>query len=392
MLPTGISTRKNGRLFAWRYLISVDSEGDISRLSDYVSTRIRLAFAEGLQFQLVSTRDFRRPGFVVTAGQFSENDDLRKRILDELKACVYVFGAVRLEGNSRAVCRIHLWGMAPPFEYWYEMETVSFENPPPWKLTLSESGEQFLNHVLLEGAKGVAREVAREDMGRVTFLTQPICDDLNLSWQMKDGMVYDLRKKSYIGTLRDRTGQVLQSRMKNLQSLKEMSYVIKDCSLIVKSGKEDAYNLQPYVLSEKSDYFFVPVQNTAESTGLRFQFIWGKRGASRQPSNLETGKGWKLYKAVEDYEIVMPVGTHIATATLTPVAESQYGSKQPRSRYVTRFKFWVDPGPNIYVVNYGYRQDRPEIFVRRLEIDNGRDMKVRSILKIDRSYRIYGEE
>jgi hypothetical protein len=88
----------------------------------------------------------------------------------------------------------------------------------------------------------------------------------------------------------------------------------------------------------------------------------------------------------------MPVGTHTATATFEPIAESEYGTKKPRSEYVSRFKFSVRPGLNIYVINYVYRRDQPEIFVRRLEIEGSRDEPVKGIKKITEIYRVYGGE
>ena len=74
------------------------------------------------------------------------------------------------------------------------------------------------------------------------------------------------------------------------------------------------------------------------------------------------------------------------------MSESQYGSKRPRSDYVTRFKFSVTPGLNVYVINYVYRRDRPEIFVRRLEIEAIKDVPIRSIKKITEVYRVYGND
>ena len=368
-----------------------DPEGNITAGSRYVSNRIRVAFAEGLQFELLTTGDFEKQGFVITAQAFSENRELKEQVLDQLKADVYVFGTVAVEGNLNAVCEINVWGVKPPYDQWLKIEPIKFENPVPWKLGFSPSGMQFFTHVLREGAEGLINEIKRENLGRVIFLSQPICDDLSLSWQIRaDGLVYDMRKESKVGSLRNRTGQVLQSRVKSDETLKELSYIIKDATLVLKEQGGMAYKFEPYVLPEKSDYYFLPFSD--DQTGLRFQYIWGKPGLSKRVSTLETGKGWKLHLALEDYESIVPVGTHIATATLSPMAESQYGSKRPRSDYVTRFKFFVSPGLNIYVINYVYRRDRPEIFVRRLDIEGIRDAPIRSIKRITEVYRVYGSD
>ena len=368
-----------------------DSEGNITAGSRYVSTGIRLAFAQGLQFELLTAGDFEKQGLVVTAKGFAENRDVREQILDQLKAHAYIFGTVAVEGNSNAACEINIWGVKPPYDQWYRIEPVKFENPSPWKLGFSPSGTQFFTHVMLEGAEGLIEEIKRENLGRVIFLSQPICDDLSLSWQIRaDGMVYDMRKESRAGSLRNRTGQVLQSRVKSGETLKELSYIVQDATFIIKEQGGMGNKFEPYVLPEKSDYYFLPFSD--DETGLRFQYIWGKPGLSKRVSPHETGKGWKLHLALEDYENILPVGTHIATATLSPMAESQYGSKRPRSDYVTRFKFSVAPGLNIYVINYVYRRDRPEIFVRRLEIDATRDVPIRSIKKITEVYKVYGSD
>ena len=368
-----------------------DPAGNITAGARYVSTRLRLAFAEGLQFELLATGDFEKQGFVITAKGFSENRDVREQILDQLKADAYIFGSVAVEGGSNAACGINVWGVKPPYDQWLQIEPIEFENPAPWKLAFSPSGIQFFDHVILEGAEDLIKDIQRENLGKVIFLSQPICDDLSLSWQIRaDGMVYDMRKESKAGSLRNRTGQVLQSRVKSGETLKELSYIIKDATFVVKEQSGMTTTFEPYVLPEKSDYYFLPFSD--DETGLRFQYIWGKPGLSKRASTHETGKGWKLNLALEDYENIMPVGTHIATATLSPMAESQYGSKRPRSDYVTRFKFFVEPGLNIYVINYVYRRDRPEIFVRRLEVDAVRDVPIRSIKKITEVYRVYGSD
>jgi len=188
-------------------------------------------------------------------------------------------------------------------------------------------------------------------------------------------MVYDVRQDVDTGTLRSRTGQVMQSRVKSAQTLKELSYIIKNFSLVIKETAGDAYRLQSYIIPEKSGFYFVPYR--PEGTGLRFTYLWSKRGRSKNPSPHETGKGWKLYVADQDFKNIMPVGTHTATATFEPIAESEYGTKKPRAEYVSRFKFSVKPGLNIYVINYVYRRDQPEIFVRRLEIEGSRDEPVK---------------
>ena len=366
-----------------------DPEGNITTGSRYVTTRVRLAFAKGTQFELITARNFEKRGVVITPKAFSENSDLREHVLEQLKADAYIFGTFTVLDSREAQCNVNIWGLAPPFDSWYRIKPIEFENPVPWKIALTPSGALFFSTVLQEGAQGIIDEVKQKNLGKVIFLSQPICDDLSLSWQIRsDGMVYDLRKESKMGSLRNRTGQVLQSRVKNDETLKELSYIVQEATLVIKEQGGEAYRFEPYVLPEESDYYFIPFSD--DETGLRFQYLWGKPGLSKRMSDRDAGKGWKLHLALDDYENVMAVGTHVATATLSPMAESQYGSKRPRSDYVTRFKFSVFPGLNIYVVNYVYRRDRPEIFVRRLDVDATKDVPIRSIKKITEVFRVYG--
>ena len=364
-------------------------EGNITTGSRYVTTRVRLAFAKGTQFELLTVRNFEKRGVVITPKAFSEDSDLREHVLEQLKADAYIFGTFTVQDSQEAQCDVNIWGLAPPFDSWYQIKPIEFENPLPWKIALTPSGALFFKTVLQEGAQGITDEVKRQNLGKVIFLSQPICDDLNLSWQIRrDRMIYDLRKESKMGSLRNRTGQVLQSRVKSAEAYKEFSYVIKDATFLVKEQGGTVHIFEPYVLPESSDYYFLPFSDGG--LGLRFQYIWGKPGLSKRLSTQGTGKGWKLHQALDDYENVMAVGTHVATATFSPIAESMYGSKRPRSKYVSRFKFSVSPGLNVYVINYVYRQDRPEIFIRRFEIEATQNVPIKSIKKITEVYRVYG--
>ncbi len=379
-----------------------DPSGDITVGSRYITNRVRLAFGNSPQFDLLLPQGFLKTDFLIDAVAFAKNDHLRERVVGEMKADVYVFGKIDTSEGTSVACQVDLWGIKPPFDDFSHIGSLrdlkekekaieeDILSPLPWRVNFSSSGLDFFTHVLVRkaGETGIG---ARANLGEVIFLSQPMCDDLNLSWQIRaDGMVYDVRKESDAGSLRSRTGQIMQSRVKGVQALKELSYVIKNVSLVVKETGGTARSLGAYILPKRSDFYFVPYQKGG--TGLRFMYLWSDRGRSKNPSAHETGKGWKFYVAEQDYRNIMPVGTHRATATLDPIAESEYGSKKPRSEYVSRFKFDVRPGLNIYVINYVYRRDQPEIFVRRLEITGSKDESIRAIKKITEVYRVYGGE
>jgi hypothetical protein len=375
--------------------------GDVTVGSRYVCNRTRLAFGNSPQFDLLLPHALSDTGRLFTAEEFERDDPLRERVVGEMKADVYIFGRIDASDGTNVACRVELWGVRPPFDDFSnignlrevkEKERAVQEDilsPLPWRATFSASGLDFFTHVLIE-APAETEGVERRNLGEVIFLSQPMCDDLNLSWQVKsDGLVYDARKESEAGSLRSRTGQIMQSRVKSIEALKELSYIIKNVGFVVKETGGPAHPFEFYILPKKSDFYFVPY-GEGES-GLRFMYVWAKRGLSKNPSSHESGKGWKLNVAEQDYRNIMPLGNHMATATLEPIAESEYGSKKPRSEYVSRFKFDVLPGLNIYVINYVFRRDRPEIFVRRLEIEGTRDEPVRAVKRITEVYRVYGE-
>lgn len=379
-----------------------DQTGDVTVGSRYISNRIRLAFGSSPQFEILQYGDVETPSGLIQGEEFAANEQLRERIIGQMKADVYVFGMLDMSEGTTVACKVDLWGIKPPFDDFSKIASLkeleekekavdeTVLSPLPWKVTLTPSGLDFFNDVVMRKIS-MAEKAERTNLGEVVFLTQPMCDDLDLSWQVKgDGMVYDVRKESQEGTLRDNTGQVMQSRIKSLEALKELSFVIKNFGLVIRETSTPARQLQAYTVPKRSDFYYIPYGEG--EVGLRFMYIWADRGLSRKPSLRETGKGWKLYVAEKDYRNILPVGTHMATATLEPIAESEYGTKKPRSEYVSRFKFAVRPGLNIYVINYVYRMDRPKIFVSRLEIEGVKDRPGGTINKITEVYRVYGED
>jgi len=372
-----------------------DQEGNITVGSRYISNRIRLAFGSHNQFELVPVQEFIE-GMALSADKFDQSHMLRERMADEVGADVYFLGTINTVSLADLRCRISLWGTVPPHYNKWELEPFDRDIqdggkdvPDQWKVNLTKSGFDFFTRIVIPGEKEIMAFQKEQNLAKVIFLSQPLCDDLNPTWQIKgDGLVYDMRKEENAGALRNRTGQVMQSRVKSPDTLKELSYIIKESSLVIKTSADSAYPLEPYVLQKSSDYYFIPFEKG--DTGLRFMYLWNRPGKSKRLSLLETGMGWKLHTADQDWPIMMSVGLHVATATLMPMAESDYGTKRPRAEFVTRFKFSVKPGLNIYVVNYVYRRDIPQIFVRRVEIEGSKDDPVKGIRKITEVFKVFG--
>ena len=373
-----------------------DEKGNITVGSKYVSTRMRLAFGRSPQFNLLPLSEFEK-SFIIDANTFNNDNQVRKKVVSDMKSDLYIFGKIRTADRSHLICHCVLWGVAPHSEDHKKLGLLIDRLELPWKLRLTRSGLSFFMQVLREREKA-SDEVSRSKiLAEVVFLTQPMCDDLNTSWKVKaDGMVYDMRKDTEPkSSLRYRGGQVMESRMKDPEALKGLSYVIKSFDLVIKEDRGKAIDLETYIVPPQSDYFFVPYRKGENESGLRFRYIWSNAGRSAKPAPWDAEKGWKFNMAgadLSDWSIKMPLGEHIGTATLKPVSETTYGTKRPQSDYIIRFKFLVRPGLNTYVVNYVYRRNRPEIFVRRLELDGAEDKSAGGIKKVIEVYKVYGLE
>jgi hypothetical protein len=370
----------------------IDQGGNISVGSRYISDLFRLAFGRNPQFHLVPLQKLGNNPHI-NAISFSKNGRLKERLINELKSDAYLFGQIQTSDRSQFVCQVSLWGIREPSEGFAGVEPIPLKEPELlWRPSLTNSGFDFFTQVVM-GPEQIkdGPQAQGINLADVMFLTQPMCDDLNQAWQVKaDGMIYDKRQEKDEGSLHNRAGQVMQSRVKSPEALKELSYVIKNFGLVVRENSGDAFELESYVIPRESNYYFIPYRREKEELGLRFMYLWNIRGRSSRPSTWETGKGWKFYMAEADWSLKLPVGIHTATATLEPVAESEYGTKRPKAEYVRKFKFSVSPGLNVYAINYVYRRDRPEIFIRRLDFSKPEDERGRGILRIREIYKVYG--
>lgn len=374
-----------------------DREGNITVGSRYTANRIGLAFGANSQFELVSLKKIRDERIVLTPDSFKTNQNLRGRVVDELGADVYILGEIETTAMTDADCQVTLWGTIPPHHEKRDLtsftlrdETKGGAAPLQWKLNLTKSGFDFFTSVLVPAQKEMLNVEAGPAVAEVIFLTQPLCDDLNPYWQIKgDGLIYDERKKEETGFL-GKKGLVMQSRVKGMESLKEMNYVIKEFSLVIKDSSGTSVQLVPYVLPKVSDYYFIPFEKG--DSGLRFLYLWNIPGKTNRESPRETGMGWNFKEAEQDWPYPCQVGLYAVTATLKPLVESDFGTKLEKAEFVTSFKIDVKKGRNIYVINYAYRVDRPKVFVRRLEIEGTRDVKEKdTIRKITKVYKVYGD-
>ena len=242
-------------------------------------------------------------------------------MIEELEADVYLLGEIETIDVTDMLCHVSLWGTIPPHYYKWDLESFELKektggtaDPVQWRLNLSKSGLDFFTRVVVPGQREMMAVQEGGNLVDVIFLTQPLCDDLNSSWQIRaDGLVYDMRKET---RLLSKRGQVMQSRVKSLDALKERSYVIKEFSLVIETDSDTAIHLEPYVLPKGSDYYFVPFEKG--NSGLRFLYLWAKHGKTKKLSRVETGMGWKLLEADKDWPNKLEAGYHVATAHLEP--------------------------------------------------------------------------
>ena len=368
----------------------LDSEGNITVGSSYVSTRIRLAFAEGSQFEVLPVQNLEALGVVVSEKEFSRNPTFRNDIVDMFEADVYVFGTLFAGGNLDVNCNVKIWGIKAPFTDLFDIDPVTeISNSLAWELGFPPEGRKFFKLVLTEGAQsslGSDKEKTRSD---VIFLTQPIWDDLNTAWRLNDGFLYVDTESGSISEIGNRAGLVVQSRIKSEKGLRGVNSIIRNFTLSVKGGELESLKLHPYLIQEKSDLYFIPM---GKGKSLRFVYVWGRRGLSSIPATQASARKWRVTLAEKDYKTTMRVGKHMATATISPSQESTFGSVMEMPEYILKFKFEVKQGLNIYVVNYAFRRGTPKIFVKRVEIEGHRDVPVGSIEKILQVYPVYGSD
>jgi hypothetical protein len=78
---------------------------------------------------------------------------------------------------------------------------------------------------------------------------------------------------------------------------------------------------------------------------------------------------------------------------LDPVTQKLFGASTRKPTYHKRFRFVVEPGLNVYVINYAHMLNQPKIFVRRLEISEGPSSTVDgTVLRLLKATSVYGSD
>ncbi len=357
-----------------------DDAGNIIVASRYISDSLRAALGRNSQFEIVP-RKKSLENSIVSADLFGKLPALRAGITAELKADVYIFGKIISSEPSQIVWEVNVWGLSKPYEYHERVEPIFTDMPHLyWAPDLTESGYAYFKQVVLGKDKSSTAPVSETiNTGDVFFLTQPMSDDLNPWWVARDGIIiYRKGKDSEELSKNLRYGRVMESRVKGQDDFMGLNYVIKSFSLMIKTAGGKATELECYTVPKRSDFYQLAKRN---GPNLRFKYLWGDRGRGLQIAPEESGKSWSFFMAEDNWSMKLPVGFHTAVATFKPVAQRLYGSITSKPDYIREFRFRVNPGMNVFVVNYVYHRDDPAIFVRRLDLSEDEGPLRRKIIE-----------
>jgi hypothetical protein len=359
-----------------------DIQESITVGSRYLSDRIMMGLARNNQFELVQTRDLRKK-VGVTGKRFGQDAYIRDRVIRDLQADVYVFGWIAQRDRAEIVSQCAL--------YDHQGKPILAGDVPVlcWGANLTPSGYRFFN-LVVEKIQGPGRaETEGMAVGQVIFLTQPVSDDGNPWWVVRDGFVFR-RKSRDSAEFRPEFGYgaIMTSHIKTYEEFEGTGNIVSKFGLMIDiEGKKQI--LESYALPKQSDYYCILDEQGKE---YLFEFLWHYPGRSDIPST-HVGEGWKFHVAHEDWSLKVPVGAYGCTAFLEPMIQKLFGASSTRPEYYKKFQIVVRPGLNVYVVNYAHHAGLPKIFVRRLEIEKGTDSaKTQTIKRVRTSSPVYGSD
>jgi hypothetical protein len=358
-----------------------DLQDNISVGSRHISNRFRMAFGSNPQFELVGVHSVQEK-FKVNGRAFDQNARLRNLIVNELQSDVYIFGQVTYREMSEVICQFGLYDR--------KGEPILMDSHLELSVQtrLTPSGYQFFTRILAD--VGQMGQTGDEEFGmaEVVFLTQPVCDETNPWWEVKDGLIY--RKSDAVSfTPEFGYGAVMKGHIKTYEEFMGTGHAVAAFGLMIHISGKEPFGLESYVLPKESNYYYLLDE---EGTQYRFEYLWHNPGRGVIPGP-HVGVGWKFFVAEEDWPIKMPTGTHEGMAYLEPVSQKLFGASTRKPDYYKRFQFVVKPGLNVYVINYAHHADKPKIFVKRLEFSKGQnDTAPRTIKEIMVSKTLYGSD
>ena len=338
-----------------------DREGNVMVGSRYCSDIIRVAFAQKLQFSVVSPKALQKYGSI-SPELFATDPHLRSYVQTKLSADAYVLGTVRIS-RDQIYCEAKIFGKEG------EPLLTKTDSQSLCKIPLSSSGYELLRTVIAQRLSGMShKRLQKSRQGYVVFLTQKICDDLAPYYYEKDGFLFQKQISVQLPTRYDYG----RNTERHLTLSNSMNYVIKNFALrLWMNDQEKPVRLESYILPSKSKYYLI--QDDLKGYKYRFEFLWYYPGASDIFAPLSSGGKIAFHLANKDWAIEMTPGTHSLIAEFNMVNQtSQTTMELPN--YVNKFRFTVNPGLNVFVINYSFRRAVPKIFLNKIRIVTSKDI------------------
>ena len=336
----------------------VDELGNITLGSQYVSNYIR--FYLGLKPQFLVIPVMSR----ISPDEFSADPDLRTAMKIKHEADLYLSGTTSIAADMQIEGRLFCWGEQQDSDEYNLLPLALKSSAFMLSGGFSPSTCAMFNSIIISSDTQANIEVSNS--AEVIFLTQYICDDSNPYWGLKNGVIIPKLSAKIEDRKAGDYGKVFQSRIKEEGGYSDVSYVIKSFSLLLKGMESGITELEPYQITKSSNFYAVP---TGIGDMLQFQFLWGMPGLGSTPFVDESSMGWNFMMAEKDWSILLPTGNYTVIAAFKPIIQRTYGSVNQKPEIVREFSFSVEPGLNVFLVNFAYQRDNPAIFFKKIIFD-----------------------
>ena len=348
----------------------VDESGNTTLGSRYITNWLRFALGLKPQFLVIPVM------LGISPDEFSADPDLKKTMAMKYEADLYLSGTVTVTTDMQIEVRLACWGQQDSDGSSLFPVTL---NSSAFVLTggFSVSAYAMFTTILVASSDQIDPE---SNSAEVIFLTQHICDDSNPYWSLKNGVIMPKVSVKEEDNKTGDYGKVFQSRIREEGDFSGISYVIKSFSLLLKGTENGIVELEPYHITKSSNFYAISNEN---GDMLQFQFLWGMPGLGTTPFVDETSIGWHFMMAEKDWSIILPAGNYTLTAALRPVIQRMYGNVNQKPEIIKEFSFNVEPGLNVFLVNFAYQMDNPAIFFKKVILEKNKkdnsSMKIKDI-------------
>ena len=347
----------------------VDESGNTTLGSRYITNWVRFTLGLKPQFLVIPVMSGINPD------EFSADPDLRKTMAIKYEADIYLSGKITVTPDMQIEGRLVCWEQQNPEES--NLLPVIL-NSSAFTLTGGFSPSTYAMFTSIIASSSAQTNIEIANNAEVIFLTQHICDDSGPYWSLKNGVIVPKVPVKDEDRKAGDYGKVFQSRIKEEGGFSGISYVIKSFSLLLKGMESGVVELEPYQITKSSNFYAVSM---GMGDMLQFQFLWGMPGLGTTPFVDDTSMGWNFMIAEKDWSIIIPTGNYTVTAAFKPVVQRMYGSVNQKPEIVKEFSFSVEPGLNVFLVNFAYQRDNPAIFFRKIILEKNKKDNSSIIIK-----------